>query len=69
MEIVFMLVIRFSGEHAPLNEMWKRWETRGIAASIMRNGVVGPITLIGVVDGIVNQWEAVGVGTEGLHRL
>lgn len=26
MEIVFMLVIPFNGEHAPLNEMSKRWE-------------------------------------------
>ena len=49
MDIVFVLVITFSGEHAPL-EVMSRLETRGIA-SIMGNGVVGPIILTSLLYG------------------
>ena len=46
MDIAFVSVIRFSGEHAPSNEMLKKWAKKTWnEINSMRNRVVDPIIL------------------------
>ena len=50
MDIVFILVMLFSGGRAPLNEMLKRGvKKRGIVAISMYNRVLVPIILTGLL--------------------